>query len=86
MSEPHPRCRGCRSEVGPTLHTHSGFEIRGFRIFSGDRVPATIQAREDDRGLSKDYMRLVDPEVLWLCPECINDPELLERLYPSEEE
>ena len=39
----------------------------------------------DDRGASKDYMRLVDPEVLWLCVECINDTELLERLYPLDD-
>lgn len=86
MNDSEPRCRGCRTEVGPTLHTHSGYTIRGYRIFSGDLVPATIQAREDDRGLSKDYMRLVDPEVLWLCTECINDTELLQRLYPSADE
>jgi len=80
-----PRCRGCRTEVGPTLHTHSGFVIRGYRLFSGDRVPATIQARTDDAASSKDYLRLVDPEVLWLCAECINDTELLERLYPRDD-
>jgi len=56
----------------------------GYRFFTGDRVLATIQARDDEGTATKDYLRLVDAETLWLCPACIDDSDLVSRLYESE--
>ena len=84
MGEIQTRCRGCRAEVGPTLHTHSAFCVKGYRFFAGDRVQAKIQGRDDETATTKDYLRLVDPKTLWLCPTCIGDTELVRRLYPAE--
>jgi len=84
VGETQIRCRGCRAEVGTTLHTHSTYDVRGYRLFTGDRVLATIQARDDDGAATKDYLRLVDADTLWLCPVCIHDHEILSRLYPGD--
>ena len=84
MGEIHMRCRGCRAEVGPTLHTHSAFYVQGFKLFAGDRVHASIQGRDDDSAATRDYLRLVDPVTFWLCPTCIDDTEIVRRLYPGE--
>jgi hypothetical protein len=71
--------------VGPTVHTHSSSRVRGYRFFAGERVLATIQLRTDDHGDAKDYMKLIEPELLWLCPGCAADPAIVERFYETDE-
>ena len=45
----------------------------------GDLVPAVIQQRDGERG-GREYLRLVDPDLVWLCPRCVADPTVLQRL------
>jgi len=60
--------------------------VRGYRFLAGERVLATIQLRSDDRGEARDYLRLVDPELIWLCPDCAGDPRIVERFYETDDE
>lgn len=78
MSDVQARCARCRRDVGATIHTDADFQVRGYRMLVGKVQVAQIQGRED--GGEREYLRLVDPRVLWLCPECAAEPAALTDL------
>lgn len=78
MSCDQARCARCRQDVGATIHTAAGFQVRGFRMLVGRVQVAQIQGRED--GGEREYLRIVDPRALWLCPGCAAEPAALADL------
>lgn len=80
MTDEQPRCIGCNAEVHDTVHTISEFRVGGFRLFTGDRVPAKIQGQGSGTP-KKEYDRLINTREIWICPRCVADESLLGRVY-----
>ncbi len=78
MSAVPLRCARCRAEVGPTIHTVAGYEVRGFRSLAGRVQPALIQGHGESG--EREYLRVTEPRLLWLCPSCAADPAALDEL------
>ncbi len=60
----------------------TGFTVGGFRLFTGDRVPAKIQGNQSGTQ-NKEYDRLINTREIWVCPRCVTDESLLGRVYPE---
>jgi len=68
--------------VGPTIHTAADYRVRGFRLMAG-RLQVAMLAGRDGESREREYLRVVDPELLWLCGACAADPALIRELQPD---
>jgi len=53
--------------------------VRGYRLLVGRLQPAMLAGR-DGESREREYLRVVEPDLLWLCPSCADDPALIREL------
>ena len=79
------RCSHCGRPVRPTLHTRDHWSVDHYLLWTGPVEPAVF--RRDDDGSAIEYLRLVRPELVVTCADCVARPEVRDRLrFPAEEE